>query len=393
MLNSACNQRLLVHKGVEKWKFFFYFYPMSDETAPDALSIIRNRLFINGKWVDGEEKDYLAVFEKYKGSPLAEVAMASPAQVEEAIKAAESGFVAMRPWSAQERADRLHKLAALLEGKQKEFARLIVAEAGKPAGYARAEVQRCIMTLRLSAEEALRFSGEVVPVDYLAGKGKQAFTRRFPVGPVACISPFNFPLNLALHKIGPALAVGCSVVLKPSPFAPLSALAFAALVAKIGYPPGAVNVIMAENEVAEALVTDPRMKMLSFTGSPGVGWMLKEKAGRKKVVLELGGNAAAIVDETADLMEAAKSLVKGAFLYAGQICISTQRIYVEEQAYRAFSQILKAETEGLVAGDPFREATTVGPLISRSHLHRVRDWVREAEEKGGKNIDRGKGFG
>ncbi len=224
-----------------------------------------------------------------------------------------------------------------------------------------------------------------MPIDYGAGEGKTAFTKRFPIGVIACITPFNFPLNLVLHKVAPALAVGCSVIVKPAPQAPLSTLALAGLIEKAGYPAGVFNAVVCGIPAAEKLVTDSRVAMLSFTGSEKVGWYLKQIAGQKKVVLELGGNAAVVVDKTADLATAARAVAKGAYLYAGQVCISTQRIFVVADVYQEFSKLLLAEIHQIPTGDPHDTAVISGPLIDNQHLQRIHSWINEAVA-GGANL-------
>ena len=351
--------------------------------------ILRSQNLINDKWLSEGTGETLTVVDKFSQEVLAELPMATSEQMEEAMAASVKGFHELKSWSAGKRAEYLGKLKNSLEARKEAFAQLIAAEAGKPIGYARAEISRCIVTLETAEREAMLFTGETVPIDYGAGTGKTAFTKRFPIGPIACISPFNFPLNLALHKIAPALACGCSLVLKPAPQAPLSALAFAALVQEVGYPAGVVNVLMCDIPVAQQLVTDPRMKMLSFTGSPQVGWHLKNIAGEKKTVLELGGNAAVIIDKDADLPAAAKTVANGAFLYAGQICISTQRIFVDAPSYDEFSELLKGEIEKIHTGDPRDEKVTVGPIIDAGHLDRIAGWVDEARSAGAEVLSGG----
>ncbi|WNJ18474.1 aldehyde dehydrogenase family protein [Pontibacter sp. G13] len=350
----------------------------------DFRHLLAEANWIAGKWSNSGTSRFITVFHKWTQQPLAQIPLATPKQMEEVIVASETAFEEFRQWSAQDRARILHQLADLLEKEEEPFASLICAEAGKPISYARGEVARCLVTLRTAAAETLRFDGEKVPMDFAAGVGKTAFTRRFPKGPIACISPFNFPLNLALHKIAPALATGCSVILKPSPYAPLSSLAFAKLVEQTDLPAGALNVLLCDIPEAEHWIKDERMKVLSFTGSPAIGWMLKAKAGKKPVILELGGNAAVIVDETADLAHTAKRCALGAFLYAGQICISTQRIYVEQSVFKQFQELLVKETRALLSGDPSGEKITNGPLIHQVHLKRISDWVDHAVEQGAK---------
>ncbi len=352
------------------------------QVAKSYKSIVPQGNYIDGKWLQGNDNNTLKIIDKYDGSLIQEVPMADEAQMEQALSASVQAFEEMKSWSAGKRASMLQLLHSKLKEKRNLFADLIVAEAGKPISYALNEVDRCLVTIETAITESVRFGGEYIPMDFAAGEGKTAFTKRFPIGPIACISPFNFPLNLALHKIAPALAVGCSVVLKPAPQAPLSCMAFAELCHQAGYPAGAINVLACDIPVAEKLVTDERMKMLSFTGSPQVGWHLKNIAGRKKVVLELGGNAAVIVDETANIEEAAKLTAKGAYLYAGQICISTQRIFVQESVYDQFAKTLLKEIENLKTGDPTKQDVLVGPVIDRGHLNRIAQWVDEAREKG-----------
>lgn len=337
--------------------------------------------YINGQF-HSEGAEHCTVINKYTQEPIATVPLATAAQVEVAISSAQAGFKAYKTWSAGKRSQLLHELANALQQEKSAFAELIAAEAGKPIAYAQNEVARCITTLTTAAAEGLRFSGETVPMDFGAGTGKTALTKRVPIGPITAIAPFNFPLNLALHKIAPALACGCSIVLKPSPLAPLSTLAFATLCAQTSLPEGTVNIVLAATSEAQTLVTDDRMKMLSFTGSPSIGWKLKSLAGKKKIALELGGNAAVLVARDADIVKAAKLTANGAFLYAGQICISTQRIYVEESVFEAYKTAFLAATKQLAVGDPMHTDVRVGPIISSEHLHRIDAWVQEAKTGG-----------
>ncbi len=363
-------------------------------TKQDFMSafekVLRPSNYINGSWVS-EGKSQFEVKDKFTQAPIAEVFNATEAQMEEAIASSVTAFEELKTWSAGKRADALQSIRDLLAERSEAFSQLIAAEAGKPIGYARAEISRCLNTLDVAISEAIRFSGEIVPMDYSTGQGKTAITKRFPIGPIACISPFNFPLNLALHKIAPAIAAGCTLVLKPAPQSPLSALAFAGLVDEAQcLPAGAISVLMADIPEAEKLVRDDRMKMLSFTGSPSIGWHLKNIVGKKKVALELGGNAAVIIDEGVELESAAKTVANGAFLYAGQICISTQRIYVHTSVYNKFESLLTEAVKQINTGDPRDEKNTVGPLIAPIHLKRVSDWVEEARSAGAKVLTGGK---
>jgi glyceraldehyde-3-phosphate dehydrogenase (NADP+) len=348
-------------------------------------AILRKANYINGQWYEEGDGSLLTVIDKYTQDVLANLPMASGAQMEDAMAGAVKAFEVIRQWSAGQRSEHLERVHDLLNTHREAFAELIVKEAGKPVSYARNEVSRCLATIGLAASEAIRFDGEVVPIDFGAGEGKTAFTKRVPIGPVACITPFNFPGNLVLHKVAPALAVGCSVVVKPAPQAPLTALALAGLFEQAGYPAGAFNVLVCDIPVAEKLVTDERMKMLSFTGSDKVGWYLKSKAGKKRVALELGGNASVIVDDSADLPATAKAVARGAYLYAGQVCISTQRIFVHEKVYDTFINLLVPEIKSLKTGDPSEADVSVGPIIDAGHLDRIRSWVEEAEA-GGANV-------
>ncbi len=352
-------------------------------SLPPAIAhLIEPRNHIAGQWAADGDGTYNTVLDKYHGTELARVPHATAAQMDRAIAAAVQVSPALRTMSAGERGAKLEALTAGVQDHAEELAQLIMHEAGKPIGYARAEVARCITTLRTAAGEALRMGGEVVNIDQGAGAGRTAFTKRFPIGPVAAITPFNFPLNLVLHKVAPALAAGCPVVLKPAPQAPLSALLLARLVEQAGWPAGTLNVLLCGIPVAEQLVKDPRVAMLSFTGSDKVGWHLKAICGKKKVALELGGNAAVIVDADADLPAVARTVAHAAYLYAGQICISTQRIYAVDAVFDAFRDLLTEAVDRIPCGDPADPKTIVGPIIDRGHVERVDAWVREAVQGG-----------
>lgn len=347
-------------------------------TQKSSSPLIRSANFVAGKWTDEGDGTFQAVVDKYGGAELARVPNATAAQMESAIAAAWACREPLRKMSAGERSAKLDALAASIVSNEEALAMLIVQEAGKPIGYAKGEIARCVTTVRTAAAEALRFTGESVAMDYGAGAGKTAFTKRFPIGVIAAITPFNFPLNLVLHKVAPALAVGCPVVVKPAPQAPLSALALAVMLEEAGWPTGAFSVLMSGIPVAEQLVRDERVAMLSFTGSDKVGWHLKSICGKKKVALELGGNASVIIDEGTDLPAAAKSVAMGANLYAGQTCISTQRIYVVAGVHDAFRDCLVKEYAALKAGDPSDPSVSVGPIIDAGHFKRISGWVAEA---------------
>ncbi len=355
------------------------------QTLNAPTNVVRPANYINGRWIEVGDGTFNTVVDKYHGTELARIPHATEAQMEEAIAAASASREPLRKMSAGERSEKLDALAALIAKRQEELAMLIVREGGKPLGYAKGEIVRCIATVRTAAAEALRFTGESVPIDHGAGAGKTAFTKRFPIGVIAAITPFNFPLNLVLHKVAPAMAVGCPVVLKPAPQAPLSAFVLGQMLEEIGWPKGAFSVMLCGIPVAEKLVKDERIAMLSFTGSDKVGWHLKAICGKKKVALELGGNASVIIDEGTDLTAAAKTVAMGANLYAGQTCISTQRIYAVKSVFNDFRDLLVKEFGSLKSGDPSDPAVSVGPIIDKGHFERISTWVDEAV-KGGAHI-------
>lgn len=344
--------------------------------------ILQARSFINNEWVGHSTTNILSVTNKFDQNIIATIPYADKSEVQFAIANSVQAFQTYSQFTSLERHDLLLKIKDGLVLEKEKFINLIVSEAGKPIDYARAEIERSISVLQTSAEEALRMHGESVPMDFGVGVGKTAITKRFPIGPILAISPFNFPLNLVLHKVGPALASGCTVILKPSPYTPLTALALASLCKRIGLPPGVLNVVICKNEEAELMLTDERIKMLSFTGSADVGWSLKARAGKKKVVLELGGNASVIVDRSANLDEAAKAIAKGSYNYAGQTCISVQRIFVDHSIFEEFIEKFKMATSELKIGPPSMETVSVGPIIDRVHLERLMNWINEAKHMG-----------
>ncbi len=353
-------------------------------------SILQSNNYINGTYQKSDLK--LAVYDKYTQSLLTEVSMASSEQIEEAMQVATSVFPIFRKYPAEKRAEILESLYKQLDEKSEIFAQLIAAEGGKPISYARSEVQRALDNIQTGIRETLHFSGEMVPIDYLNGKNKTAYTIRQPLGVVLGITPFNFPLNLALHKLIPAIAVGAPIILKPAPQAPLTLLAFAKLLDNTSLPKGAVNILITDNKNAQKLVEDDRIKVFSFTGSDKIGWMLKKMAGKKKVMLELGGNAAAIVDTTANLQRAARKLVYGSFLNAGQICISTQRIYVFDKVYNVFLDFFMEETKKIQSGDVRNEDVINSSMISKQDAERIAQWIDEAITRGAKVVYGGKFF-
>lgn len=317
------------------------------------------------------------------GTPIAEVAQAGKAEADDALDQALGATGPMRRLSSHERATALNRIVSGMEARREEFARSIVDEAGKPITDARREVGRAIQTFRIAAEETKRIPGDAISLDLAPGTERYlGVLRRFPVGVVLGITPFNFPLNLVAHKVGPCLAAGNPIVLKPAPQTPLTALLLGELVLDAGLPPGACSILPCRNETAELMVTDDRPRVVSFTGSAPVGWMLKSKAGKKRVVLELGGNAGVVVEADGDLDHAVDRCVAGGFTYAGQSCISVQRIFVQAGVYERFLDHLVSRVQALPVGDPHDERTVVGPLIDEAAAQRVASWIEEAVTQG-----------
>ena len=340
-------------------------------------------MLIAGRW--GETGTTSPIQNPFNGEVLAEVCLAGEAEVEEAIRGAVSAFAVSRRLPAHKRADALQKIADDITARKEEFARCLSAESGKPITDARREVGRAITTFTVAAEEARRIAGEVIPLDITPGTDRHVgLTRRVPIGPILGITPFNFPLNLVAHKVAPALATGNPIVLKPAPQTPLTALMLGEVILQAGLPAGMVSIVPCTNAVAERMVTDERFKMVSFTGSAAVGWMLKGKAGKKRVVLELGGNAGVIVEPDADLDHAADRCAVGGYVYSGQTCISVQRIYVHESVYQKFLDKLLQRVAVLKAGNPAEDATVIGPLIDEGAAKRVEAWIKEAAAAGAK---------
>jgi acyl-CoA reductase-like NAD-dependent aldehyde dehydrogenase len=339
-------------------------------------------------WLAGEPRETRASIEvrdKYDGRVAARVARADAALLEQAIAAAVAAAPALRRMAACERRDVLQHCARRFEQRAEELAQLLCTEAGKPIRDSRGEVTRLVDTFRIGAEESTRIGGEVLPMDVTPrAKGYRALWQRVPVGPCSFISPFNFPLNLVAHKVAPAIAAGCPFVLKPASATPLGALLIGEVLAETNLPKGAFSILPMNAADAAPLVEDERFKLLSFTGSPEVGWEMKRRAGKKKVALELGGNAAVIIDRDADLADAVQRIVHGAFYQSGQSCIKTQRILVHQDVYASFRDQLVAATKVLKAGDPHREETFLGPLISEAEAVRLEGWIASARAAGAK---------
>lgn len=327
----------------------------------------------------------LEVTDKYSGEVVAKVAMADPELISEGIAAAEKAAEPMRKLRAYERQEVLNHCVKRFTERFDELADSLCAEAGKPIKDSRGETTRLIDTFRVAAEESVRMTGEVMDMEISArAAGRRGFWKRVPIGPCSFISPFNFPLNLAAHKVAPAIAVGCPFVLKPASLTPLGALIIGEVLAETDLPKGAFSILPCKRTGAELFTTDERLKLLSFTGSPGVGWDLKARAGKKKVVLELGGNAACIVDETADIEDAVGRLVVGAFYQSGQSCIGVQRILIHADVYDEVKDALVAKTKALKMGNPRDEETFIGPMISDKEASRLKGWIDEAVSKGAK---------
>jgi acyl-CoA reductase-like NAD-dependent aldehyde dehydrogenase len=327
----------------------------------------------------------LIVTDKYTGRPATRAALADRAAIDRAIGLADRAAPAMAALKPYERQKVLYHCVNAFEKQKDELAMSLCIEAGKPIGDAEGEVTRLIDTFRVAAEEAVRIGGETIPLEISArAGGYRGMTQRVPLGPCVFITPFNFPLNLVAHKIAPAIAAGCPFLLKPASATPVGALIIGEVLAEAGLPEGAFSILPCPRDGADQLVSDDRLKLLSFTGSDAVGWQLKAKAGKKKVVLELGGNAACIVDETADLDDAVGRLVIGAFYQSGQSCISVQRILIHASVYDAVRERLVDKVKALRAGDPKDRATFIGPLISEKDARRLQSWIAEAVEAGGR---------
>jgi acyl-CoA reductase-like NAD-dependent aldehyde dehydrogenase len=331
------------------------------------------RLLIGGEWVD--TGDWVDVRSPYSGEVVGRIAKAGADETRRAIDAAERAMHA--PLPAHKRAEILVRVAGALGRRHEEVAQIISDEAGKPLKAARVEAARAMSTYTFAAVEARKLAGEMVPMESAqAGEGKLAFTLRRPIGIVGAISPFNFPLNLVAHKIAPALAAGCAVVLKPASQTPLSALLLAELEEEAGLPAGWINVLVGPaSEIGDVLVEDDRIKLITFTGSSGVGWKLKERAPKKRVNLELGNATPVIVAADADVAAAATKVAQNAFAFAGQSCISVQRVYVERSAYDEFVETLVPLVEALTVGDPADEDTDVGPVIDQDARKRILEWI------------------
>ncbi len=327
----------------------------------------------------------LVVTNKYTGEPATRVALADAGAIDAGIAAAVHAFAHTRRMPGHRRQAVLNHVVQRVGQRHEELAKALCIEAGKPIRDARVEVTRLIDTFRVAAEESVRMTGEYLPLDISPrAEGYESIWRRFPIGPCSFISPFNFPLNLVAHKVAPAIAVGCPFILKPASWTPIGAIILGEILAETDLPEGAFSILPCRRDGADLFTTDDRLKLLSFTGSPDVGWALKARAGKKKVVLELGGNAACIVDEAANLEFAADRIILGAYYQSGQSCISVQRIIAHESLYEHLKQLLVDRIGQLKAGDPLEEETFLGPMISLNDAQRIETWVDEAVKGGAK---------
>jgi acyl-CoA reductase-like NAD-dependent aldehyde dehydrogenase len=343
-------------------------------------------LLCGKEWIDGEA---LEVRSPWDNGVVGRVTVATRADARTAVNHAVASLRRTRALPRWKRRDILEDIAAALIEQKERFAKLIVAEAGKPIRLARSEVDRAVLTFKTAAEEAVRLGGETIPLDLTEGnENRWGLVQRFPVGPILAITPFNFPLNLVAHKVAPALAAGCPILLKPAPQAPFTALALGEIILKAGWPQEALAILTLSNaDTAWLAEKEDRIKLVSFTGSAKVGWELKAHSGRKRVLLELGGNAALVIHgDWTDLDEAALRTAHAAFGYAGQSCISVQRVFVERRIFQSFLWKLVEIAAKLVSGDPSDESTEVGPLVRPSEAERIEAWIKEAVEGGAKLV-------
>ena len=338
---------------------------------------------IHSEWVQTSITE--PVLNPYGRRVLAHVCQAGESEIDRVIQSASEAFSSLRDIPAHTKAKALQQIATSLLRRREEFAKTISEEAGKPISDALREVDRAIQTFIIASEESKRISGEVIPMDLMPGmESFSGMLQRFPIGPVLGITPFNFPLNLVAHKVAPCLAAGNPIVIKPAPQTPLTALLLGEVILETDLPAGSMNVVPCPNELAEKLVQDTCFRALSFTGSATVGWMLKAKAGKKRVLLELGGNAGVIIEPDADVAVAVDRCVTGGFGYSGQTCISVQRVYVHESIYETVVNKILDRVKKVVVGDPALKETTVGPLIDERAAQRVEEWVHDAVCEGAK---------
>ncbi len=344
---------------------------------------------IGGEWRTSEQT--LEVRFPYNDEVFTRIYLGSDADMEDTIVTAGKGFAKTRKLSSYQRSNILYQLLEQMENRTDELVETLIMEGGKARNVAEGETARAKETIRVSAEEAKRVGGELVPIDWTkAGEGRFGFFRRFPLGVIGCISPFNYPLNLSCHKIGPAIAAGNSFILKPPSATPLSGLLLGEMLLETDYPREAINVLPCRNQVAQKLVTDDRVAFITFTGSSEVGWKLKSLAGHKRVTMELGGNAAAIVHEDADLGYAVSRIANGGMANAGQNCISVQRVYLHRSIYNHALEMILDKISSFKVGDPRQADTVVGPMISQAAAQEAHEKIQDAVAKGAKIVLGGK---
>jgi acyl-CoA reductase-like NAD-dependent aldehyde dehydrogenase len=329
----------------------------------------------------------LVVYDKYTREPIANAALATSEHMEKAVVAASNAREAMQRTTGLERKRVLNHCIARIRQSRADFVEALIREAGKPIQAAEAELDRCIETFEVASQEAVRIGGDVLPMDgSVRGAGVMGFTRRFPVGVCSFITPFNFPLNLVAHKVAPAIAAGCPFILKPASWTPMSALMLGDILAEASLPEGAFSILPTTRSIASPLVTDDRIAMLSFTGSDRVGWQMKQDCGRKRVCLELGGNACCIVEEDVDWKPLIPKLIQAAFGQSGQSCISLQRLFVHESHFDALTAELVQQTSKIGVGDPNLPSTVVGPMIDPVEVDRVMTWIKQAVGQGAREL-------
>lgn len=340
------------------------------------------KCFIAGEWIDTGE--YIEVKNKYDGSILSKVGIAGPELVDKAIDAADKARKEMAALTAKDRGEILDKVSSYLLRDGEQIARVITREAGKGLMFSRGEVSRSVENFKFAADEARRLCGELVPFDASAtGANRFGYFKRYPIGVVGAITPFNFPLNLVAHKVGPAIAAGCPVILKPASHTPMTAIKLVELLLEAGLPPAGINLVIGSGKiVGDRMATSDKIAMITFTGSPAVGLEIRKKAGMKKTTLELGNNSAAIIHEDADLSFAAPKCAMGSMANSGQVCISVQRIYIHESRYEEFRNIFINAVKSMPVGDPENGDTVVGPMINESEAIRIEEWVKEAQDAG-----------
>ena len=346
-------------------------------------------LLIGGTWEQSD--DVMDVINPYNNQSIAKVCRALPEHAERALLAAHKARPVMASLPSHQKAEVLRKVAETIHANREELSRTITLENGKPIQESRGEVDRAALTFRIASEETSRIGGEFISLDRnKLSEGRWGITRRFPCGPVFGITPFNFPLNLVVHKIAPAIAAGNPILLKPASKTPISALMLGEIIQDSGIPEGCLSILPCGSKIAEKIITDERIKVLSFTGGASVGWQLKRLANEKKVLLELGGNAGVVIDRECDLEYAIARCVTGSFSYAGQVCISVQRIYAHKDIFDDFVENFTQKVRGLRMGDPLDDANHLGPMIDEENLARVEAWVNEAKAAGAKVITGGK---